>query len=424
MNGELVGEWWVDVRGQHVFRYDRSWLNRPNARPLSLSMPLRLHEVYRGDVVANYFENLLPDNRSIRQRIQARFGANSTRAFDLLSEIGRDCVGAVQLLPEETQPGDVGLIQGEPLDALKIEEVLNQQGGQWGASALSEFRISLAGTQEKTALLRHDGMWKRPIGSTPTTHILKLPLGRLHTIDLSTSVENEWLCHRILCELGIPVAPCQIESFGETKVLVVERFDRRWAGQRLLRLPQEDMCQATGTSPALKYENEGGPGVETIFKLLLGSSQALSDRRDFLKTLLAFWLLAAMDGHAKNFSIFLRPQGHYSLTPRYDVLSAHPVIGHGVGKIPRQQVKMAMRIWGKQTHYHWDHMKRSHWRTTSADCGMAGQFEEVVDEILACTPPALDRVRGSLPADFPGWLAESILGGTQASLDRLMGDSS
>lgn len=109
--------------------------------------------------------------------------------------------------------------------------------------------------------------------------------------------------------------------------------------------------------------------------------------------------------------------------PRYDVLSAHPVTGHGAGKIPRQQVKMAMRIWGKQTHYHWDHMKRSHWRITAADCGMAGQFEEVMDEILACTPAALDRVKSSLPADFPDWLAECILGGTQTSLERLMGDS-
>ena len=128
------------------------------------------------------------------------------------------------------------------------------------------FRISLAGAQEKTALLWHKGAWHRPTGATPTTHILKLPIGvSPQGIDLSTSVENEWLCAQIVREYGIPVAPCRIETFGERKTLVVERFDRQLAadGAWWLRLPQEDFCQSTATPPALKYENDGGPGIRT-----------------------------------------------------------------------------------------------------------------------------------------------------------------
>lgn len=93
------------------------------------------------------------------------------------------------------------------------------------------FRISIAGVQERTALLRVGDRWHRPLGATPTTHILKLPMGAAGLpFDVSDPVENEWLCAAILRELGIPVARTEIAGFGEQKVLVVERFDRRWQG--------------------------------------------------------------------------------------------------------------------------------------------------------------------------------------------------
>jgi serine/threonine-protein kinase HipA len=149
------------------------------------------------------------------------------------------------------------------------------------------FRISLAGAQEKTALLFRDGVWYRPTHTTPTTHILKLPMGiNPHGIDLSTSVENEWLCAQVVQAYGVPVAKCWMETFDEHKTLIVERFDRRlaWDASWYLRLPQEDCCQATATPPALKYESDGGPGIRTIMELLLGSEEAVEDRRDFLRT--------------------------------------------------------------------------------------------------------------------------------------------
>src|SRR5205814_10181611 len=112
-----------------------------------------------------------------------------------------------------------------------------------GEQADDVFRISLAGAQEKTALLKHKGVWLRPTGATPTTHILKLPIGgNPQGIDLSTSVENEWLCAQIVRGYGIPVADCSMETFGQQKTLVVERFDRALAknGGWYMRLPQED----------------------------------------------------------------------------------------------------------------------------------------------------------------------------------------
>src|SRR3990172_13138637 len=159
MNGELVGHWNIAPQGRHEFRYAKSWLEAPGARPLSLSMPLQPPDTpYRDARVEAFFDNLLPDSPEIRRRVQARFGTASTSAFDLLTEIGRDCVGAVQLLPSDAPPESIRRIEGEPL---KDGAVANLLRATVSPPALGQrdddsFRISLAGAQEKTALLWHN----------------------------------------------------------------------------------------------------------------------------------------------------------------------------------------------------------------------------------------------------------------------------
>ena len=116
MNGELVGRWTLASRGRHEFRYAAGWLSSPAARPISLSMPLRLPDSpYKDERVEAYFDNLLPDSLEIRRRVQSRFGTRSTAPFDLLTEIGRDCVGAIQLVGPDVEPGDVHRIESDAL---------------------------------------------------------------------------------------------------------------------------------------------------------------------------------------------------------------------------------------------------------------------------------------------------------------------
>lgn len=169
----------------------------------------------------------------------------------------------------------------------------------------------------------------RPQGATPTTHILKMPLGLVgnQKVDLSSSVDNEWLCLTLLREFGLPVARCAVLTFGKQRVLAVERFDRQLhsSGQWWMRLPQENFCQALGLSSHLKYEADGGPGVRDIAQVLMHSTQAQTDLRHFMKSPILFWLLAAPDGHAKNFSIHILPQGRFKLAPLYDVMSIWPI---------------------------------------------------------------------------------------------------
>ncbi|MEX2163608.1 MAG: type II toxin-antitoxin system HipA family toxin [Sulfuricaulis sp.] len=427
MNGEFVGTWKLANRGEPEFAYDEAWFGSPAFRSLSLSLPATpANPVIRGQFVSDFFDNLLPDSEPIRKRLQAKFQTPGRDAFSLLAAVGRDCAGAVQLLEPGQPPEDIAGIYAEPLDELGVQAVLKNAvhaPGPLSPRDEDDLRISIAGAQEKTALLWHNGGWCKPRGSTPTTHILKLPLGLVgaRQADMSTSVENEWMCSRILHAYGIPAASCSIRTFGHTKCLVVERLDRRLARSKThwLRLPQEDFCQATATAADNKYEADGGPGMVRICRLLAQSTRRNDDIRTFLKTQLVFWMLRATDGHAKNFSVVLEAGDRFHLTPMYDVLSAWPVIGNGQNLIPARKVRMAMAWLGKNRHYVADQVRRRYINTTALKCGFAATARELVDEVLQQTPHVIEQVRQELPAGFPPHLAETILAGLHESAVRL-----
>lgn len=416
MNGERVGRWTVH-QGEHRFSYTEDWLQSPRARPLSLSMPLRpSDEPYRTEEVQPFFDNLLPDSNEIRRRMMTRFGVASTSPFDLLEEAGRDCIGAVQLLRPDAAPPDVHHLQGRRLTAADVGDVLARvRTSSMGAQDGDDFRISLAGAQEKTALLWHDNAWWIPESTTPTTHIFKLPISASTTqgVDLSNSVENEWLCAQLLSHYGVPCASSELMTFQGQRVLVVTRFDRKMTsnGQSLLRLPQEDFCQATKTPPDLKYERDGGPGIPRILEMLLGSSNALEDRHDFLRTQFLFWLMCAIDGHAKNFSVFIEEAGRFRLTPRYDVISAYPLLGPRQHQLSPHRVKMAMAVIGKNRHYEWKEIRMKHWLETARQCGMGPAARPLFEELIEKTARVIEQVQDSLPTDFPETVSRPILEG-------------
>lgn len=426
MNGERVGVWSILPSNIHEFRYDASWLDFSEVRPLSLSMPIINAEyAYTGPVVEAFFENLLPDSVDIRRRLQRRFSVQTDSAFDLLAEIGRDCVGAIQLLPEGKSPQDIRTISAEPLDEAGVARLLRRVVALpgFGQADGDDFRISIAGAQEKTALLWHEGQWCKPLGATPSSHIFKLPLGFVGAIqaDMRESVENEWLCARIVEAYGLAVARCEIADFEDQHVLIVERFDRKLSADHRwwIRLPQEDMCQATGTPPEIKYEREGGPGIVEIMGLLAGSRNPLLDRRNFLKAQVLYWILAAPDGHAKNFSIFLESQGRFSLTPLYDVLSSYPILGHGNNKLAPQKLTMAMSVVGKNRHNKWAYITASDWLTTASKCRAQGDIEKILQELIEATPKVIEIVSSALPDGFPSTVSEPIFEGIQRAVERL-----
>ena len=426
MNGEAVGEWERDRRSTDLLRYRREWLASPRARPISLSLPLLPDGgEHRGEAVEAFFENLLPDSESIRRRMRQQFHTRSTDAFDLLREIGRDCAGAIQLLPHGDTPPDVRHIDAVPLDDAAVADLLRGLVAAPLPGRVEEnpgFRISIAGAQEKTALLHHDSGWCRPLGTTPTTHILKLPLGLVGNMraDMSTSVENEWLCGELLRAFGLPVTRAQIGHFEDQKALIVERFDRQLSpdGRWWMRLPQEDLCQAFGVPPTRKYENDGGPGIVRILDLLRQSSQP-DDRATFLRSQIAFWLLAATDGHAKNFSLHLERDGRFRMTPLYDVLSVYPILGRGAGALDPHDARLAMAVVGKNRHYRLGDVRRAHWNAMARACGFADGADALIDELIARVPAALHAVTALLPADFPLHVRDRVFAGIEAAATRV-----
>ncbi len=419
MNSRLLGRLRKASSGAIDFRYDDSWLAWENGFPVSRSLPLR-EDRYVGEPVVAVFDNLLPDNPDIRHKLAERTHADGSDVFSLLGALGRDCVGAMQLLPEGEEPGPAGLVSGYVLSDDEIAKRLANLGNNpLGVGMDEEFRISLAGAQEKTALLYWKGEWHLPHGTAATTHILKPQIGRLGDgVDLSLSVENEHLCMRLFSMLGLPVANTRMETFGEKKTLVVERFDRLWTKDgRLLRLPQEDCCQALSVPSAKKYESDGGPGLPDLLDLFIGSDKPGYDRKMILKATVAFWLLAAIDGHAKNFSLFLHPRGGFSLTPLYDVMSIQPVFD--AHQLRQRDVKMAMAI-GEKRHYHVNEIMPRHFLQTAGACGMGESIvREIFVELLERGKAAISSVENHLPPDFPETLLENISRGFLARLRLL-----
>jgi len=287
-------------------------------------------------------------------------------------------------------------------------------------------------------LLQMAGRWYRPRGATPTTHILKLPLGLVGNMraDMTDSVENEWLCGQLMNELGIATAETAIATFGATKALVVTRFDRRWQGVPaggelkprfkpgegvwIARLPQEDFCQALGIAPDQKYESEGGPCVRDCLGVLANSEHADEDRATFALTQLAFWLLAATDGHAKNFSIQHRRAGRFNLAPLYDVLSAWPIIGRGPNQLAYQRAKLAMAVCGQNAHYRLGEIEARHWRRLAASCGPAvwGRMTAMVARV----EEVLQGMERRLPAGFPEGVWSRVADGLRRHATKFQKD--
>lgn len=419
LNARLVGRLRRLASGAIDFQYDESWLGWEHTLPISISLPLR-EDRYTGDPVIAVFDNLLPDNEPIRRRVAERVKADGYDAYSLLAMVGRDCVGALQFLPEGQEPGPAGTVEGRALSEDDIaRKIRDLSKAPLGVDEDEEFRISIAGAQEKTALLYWKNKWHLPHGTTATTHIMKPQMGQLpNGIDMRQSVENEYLCLKLTAALGLPTAKAEIADFGDQRVLVVERFDRRWTeDKRLLRLPQEDCCQALSVPPTLKYDSDGGPGITDILDLLKGSDDPDADQRMFLKAQIVFWLLGATDGHAKNFSIFLKPGARFSMTPIYDVMSSQPALD--AHQLRKNQYKLALAV-GDNRHYVVDTIVPRHFIQTAEKSSVPGTvIEEICAELDATVEKAIDAALASLPKNFPEELVASITAGMRSRLRLL-----
>lgn len=354
MGGQLVGKLDAADRRSLRFTYHPDYAAGPASTPLSVSMPLRVSP-YLHATVHPYLWGLLPGNDRVLERWAREFGCSPTDVAGLLRGVGGDVAGAAQYVvpeatPEESLPGEVEWLGDD--DVARFLRDLRRDTTMWRPQP--EGRWSLAGAQAKIALLYDQSAdrWGIPSGATPTTHIVKPAIGGLDDFDI-----NEHLCLAAARRMGLIAAKTSIRTFGAERALVVERFDRIIEDSgAVVRVHQEDLCQALSVHPDRKYEVDGGPGAEQLGRLI---REAAGDRdvARFFDALVYSWLVLATDGHAKNYSLLL--SGHQvRLAPLYDVASALPHLDH-----PRK-ARMAQEIGGEDRpsfiqRRHWERMARS-----------------------------------------------------------------
>lgn len=389
------------------FDYDADWMASDLAFPVASALPLTRAR-WQGEAVVAAFDNLLPDAEGeLRERIASRIGAPGKDVFSLLSVLGRDCVGALQFLPPDEEPSRQDMQYRVISEAELLADLGNLAAAPLAQGEDQDFRLSLAGAQEKTAYLQVGGHWAKPRGITPTSHIFKTPMGVLpgpEQIDLSDSVENELFCMTLAREIGLPAARVEKITLPGQVVLSVERFDRIWKGPSLKRLPQEDICQSLGYPSSLKYQRSGGPGIRQILEVLRESDDPIGDRETFFKAQIFFFLIGASDGHAKNFSLRLGRRGRFRLAPLYDILSLGPVVQSG--RLQRRRYRLAMSVDG---HYGIDELVPRHFEAEARAAGMPrGRALQLMQDMIARLEPALERSRIAIGNDVPAALREAI----------------
>lgn len=395
--------------GSVAFSYDPSWLASDVAFPVASVLPLTQGD-WKGDPVIAAFDNLLPDAEGeLREKIAARVGAEGKDVFSLLSALGRDCVGALQFLPLEEEPAAQDMDYRQISEEEMVADLKNLAAAPLALGDDEDFRISIAGAQEKTAYLRiSGGDWAKPRGITPTSHIFKTSMGILpgpDEIDMSDSVENELFCMTLAREIGLPVAKVEKIALQGLVALAVERFDRLWDGQTLKRLPQEDICQSLGYPSARKYQKAGGPGIGQVMELLRESDDPIRDRETFFRAQIFYFLIGASDGHAKNFSLQLGRRGRFRLAPLYDILSVAPVVQSG--RLQRKRYRLAMAIDG---HYGIDAIVPRHFEAEGKASGLPrNRALELLTEMADRLGPALERTKLELKDQVPATVSEPIM---------------
>ncbi len=321
LQGRVAGELHRDARGNsHEFVYDDRWRDDREAFPLSLSMPLAARS-YKGDVVMYYLRALLPDNEARLNAIAFEFKVEPDDLFALLAFAGEDCPGAVQFvrpdrLDEVMGPGRQ---QIRWLSDEEFAKTIRELGGGTEAAAhvIATGQFSLPGNLNKVALTFDPqlGRWGLPSGRAASTHIIKPPMRgvKFHN-------ENEYLSLELARLSGNRAAHAFLLRVEGHTAIAVQRFDRERHGDDIVRLHQEDLSQALGANPRLKYSNEGAPGIADGVRILRDYATA-DDVFAFLRGVAFNWIIAGSDAHPRNYSVVLSSRGGVALAPLYDVAS-------------------------------------------------------------------------------------------------------
>jgi serine/threonine-protein kinase HipA len=388
VHDEVLGRVEQSANGSLSFEYDDNWMGLVDAFPLSLSMPLQ-QKRHTNIAVRNYLLGLLPDNLNALNSLARRYSVSPRNPFALIANLGEDLAGAVQMVPPD-RVDDLRRREGvtqipEKRLAAFLDELVKDPGKTQITSDAGFF--SLAGAQAKKAVYWVNGKWYEPRGRTPSTHIIKPAIP-----EYAGQVENEHFCLSLAGAMDLPTAVSQVVHIGDKPNIIVARYDRRRflkgksipltrAGGEVVRLHQEDMCQALAIDPANKYQGiEGGPGMKVIMRILDGSGSPAVDRTRFMRACALNYVVIGPDAHGKNYSLLIE-HGRYRLAPLYDINSYLP---YDIEKSRR----LAMSVGDEAM---WRKIGPTHWEKAAAACNYPA--DEAVAHVLDIIERAPDEAQ-------------------------------
>ena len=372
--GNKAGQLVQDDSGRLQFAYNADYLGSKQPWPLSVSMPVGAAE-FADRVARPFFAGLLPEDL-IRRKVAKLLGVSEKNPFSMLEVIGGECAGALTIYPEGTSPHKESPDDIQILDEKHLDEIFEHLKRRPLFAGEDGVRLSLAGAQDKLAVRLIGDKLALMRGGVPTTHILKTLISDRH--DVTDSVHNELFCLMLAARCGLSVPQAQMRRTPNQPYLLVERYDRRWQRNDVVRLHQEDFCQALSIPPENKYEREGGPGISTCLdEIQKHSIEPLPDRLAFLNIVIFNYLIGNSDAHGKNFSL-LYEEGKPRLAPAYDILST--------AVYPELATKMAMKIGGR---YDPGEVYLRHWHRLVPDTAVARKGIEKSLADMATT--ALDQ---------------------------------
>ena len=371
LHNSLAGQLWLDDTSRFSFQYDYSYIEEPDAIPLSLSLPLR-EEPYLNDTARPFFSNLLPEGevRSLVAKIKQISEHND---FKLLEAIGGECAGAVSIVPEytalSTESDYIALSEQE------VEDIIEENEKRPLLILKDELRLSLAGAQNKIPVYIDNGRFYLTFGIAPSSHILKT-----QSPYFGDTVQNEHFCMRLADIVQLTVPKSSIWKGKNHIAYIVERYDRIKAQDGIIeRLHQEDLCQVLGCMPDQKYENEGGPSLAECCQILdKYSSQPILDKQALVKWVIFNYFIGNADAHGKNLSLIRKIDGSIRLAPFYDLISTRVY--------PEISKKMSMKI-GKETRFDW--IMERHWQQMADQLDLKFIY---LKKLLRKTAEALETV--------------------------------
>lgn len=361
-NNIIAGQLKLSTNRLFEFKYDIAWIEDLNAYPLSIRLPFK-KDIFLDEYSRPFFENLLPEF-DIRYLIAHQFGISEKNIFGILENIGGECAGAVSLLPinkKNVQQGNYKL-----LNEIELDTIVNKLP-KHPLMADQHLRLSLAGVQNKLPIYIADNKFYLPYGTKASSHILKPPIKHF-----SNTVINEYFCMVLANFMELPVPRVMIHNYKQP-LYIIKRFDRVLDNNKdLIRLHQEDFCQAMGVLSEQKYEVEGGPSIKQCFELIRNFSiQPAMDLENLLKWVIFNYIIGNSDAHGKNLAFIITKDGPY-LSPFYDILCTNIY--------PELSSKTAMKIGGENRP---DWIQRRHWERLAAEVNFTNKYlKQIINYML------------------------------------------